>query len=154
VSGKKVLSPRVMVGEFSDWRSGMEAYGKRNAELHPPLAWAGPRPLGWNSWAAYADKINGQRYSGSAQFVHDKLEPEGFSRKVVYINFDAFWSSLDGVALEDAMATVKSMKIDRRHRFRTRYLLDAVCCLGRQSRRIRRRHEWEVSVSRRSPQRA
>jgi hypothetical protein len=110
VSGKKVLSPRVMVGEFSDWRSGMEAYGKRNAELHPPLAWAGPRPLGWNSWAAYADKINRQRYIGSAQFVHDKLAPEGFSRKVVYINFDAFWSSLDGVALEDAMATVKSMK--------------------------------------------
>jgi alpha-galactosidase len=110
VSGEKVLSPRVMVGEFSDWRGGMEAYGKRNAELHPPLAWVGPRPLGWNSWAAYADKINRQRYIASAQFVHDKLSPEGFSRKVVYINFDAFWSSLDGVALEDAMATVKSMR--------------------------------------------
>jgi alpha-galactosidase len=110
VSGRKVMSPRVMVGEFSDWRSGMEAYGKRNAEVHPPLAWAAPRPLGWNSWAAYADKINRQRYIGSAQFVHDKLSPEGFSRKVVYINFDAFWSSLDGVALEDAMATVKSMR--------------------------------------------
>jgi alpha-galactosidase len=110
VSGRKVLSPRVMVGEFDDWRSGMDAYGKRNAELHPPLAWAGPRPLGWNSWAAYADKINRQRYIASAQFVHDKLSPEGFSRKVVYINFDAFWSSLDGVALEDAMGTVKSMK--------------------------------------------
>jgi alpha-galactosidase len=110
VSGKKVLSPRVMVGEFSDWRNGMEAYGKRNAELHPPLGWAGPRPLGWNSWAAYGDKINRQRYIASAQFVHDKLSPEGFSRKVAYINFDAFWSSLDGVALEDAMATVKSMK--------------------------------------------
>jgi len=110
VSGMKVLSPRVMVGEFRDWRNGMEVYGKRNAELHPPLAWSGARPLGWNSWAAYADKINRQRYIGSAQFVHDKLSPEGFSRKVVYINFDAFWSSLDGVALEDAMATVKSMK--------------------------------------------
>jgi alpha-galactosidase len=110
VRGTKVLSPRVMVGEFADWRDGLEAYGKRNAELHPPLAWAGPRPLGWNSWAAYADKINHQRFVESARFVHDKLEPEGFSRKVIYINFDAFWSNLDGVALADASASVSAMK--------------------------------------------
>lgn len=110
VSGRRILSPRVMVGEFEDWRVGMESYARRNAELHPQLIWSGPRPLGWNSWAAYADKISRQRFISSAQFVRDKLEPEGFSRKTIYINFDAFWSNLDGVALEDAMATVKSMK--------------------------------------------
>lgn len=109
VKGAKVTSPRVMVGEFGDWREGLEAYGKRNAEIQPPLSWTGPRPLGWNSWAAYADKINHQRYIGAAQFVHDKLEPEGFSRRVIYINFDAFWSSLDGVSLQDAARTIESL---------------------------------------------
>lgn len=109
VKGSKVLSPRVMVGEFSDWRDGLEAYGRRNAVFQPPLKWSGPRPMGWNSWAAYADKINHQRYIAAANFVHDELMPEGFRRSHVYVNFDAFWSNLDGVALVDAARTVDSL---------------------------------------------
>ena len=112
VKGLKVSSPRIMVGNFTDWRDGLEAYGKCNAELQPPLHWPGERPLGWNSWASYADKINHQRYIAAAQFVHDKLEPVGFKRRVIYINFDAFWSNLDGIDLVDAARTITSLKSD------------------------------------------
>ncbi|WP_130424844.1 hypothetical protein [Edaphobacter modestus] len=66
--------------------------------------------MGWNSWAAYADKIDAKRYLGSAAFVKDELVPKGFgNHKLVYVNLDAFWSRLDAVQLRDAVATIKAM---------------------------------------------
>jgi alpha-galactosidase len=110
VRGAHVVSPRIFIGSFADWRNGLEAYGAANAAVHPPLKWAAGAPMGWNSWAAYAGKINYHRYLDSAAFVRDTLVPQGFSRnKVVYINLDAFWSNLDAVQLTDAVANIKSM---------------------------------------------
>jgi hypothetical protein len=110
VRGAHVVSPRIFIGSFADWRNGLEAYGAANAAVHPPLKWAAGAPMGWNSWAAYAGKINYQRYLDSAAFVRDALVPQGFGRnKVVYINLDAFWSNLDAVQLTDAVANIKSM---------------------------------------------
>ncbi len=110
VHGLSVRSPRIFIGSFADWRDGLEAYGKANAAIHPPLVWPAGTPMGWNSWAAYADKIDYQRYLGAATYVHDTLVPEGFGRKVVYVNLDAFWSRLDAVQLADAVAQIKAMQ--------------------------------------------
>ena len=111
VHGAHVVSPRVFIGSFDDWRDGLEAYGEANAALHPPLVWPAGVPMGWNSWAAYADKINEHRYLGAAAFVRDNLVPQGFGHdKVVYVNLDAFWSKLDAVQLADAVATIQSMQ--------------------------------------------
>jgi hypothetical protein len=110
VRGARVVSPRIFIGSFADWRDGLEAYGAANAAIHAPLLWPAGAPMGWNSWAAYADKINDRRYLGSAEFVRDTLVPQGFTRnKVVYINLDAFWSALDAVQLADAVADFKAM---------------------------------------------
>ncbi|AEU37002.1 carbohydrate binding family 6 [Granulicella mallensis] len=110
VHGTHVISPRIFIGSFSDWRDGLEAYGAANAAIHAPLKWAEGAPMGWNSWASYAEKIDDRRYLGSAAFVRDTLVPLGFgNHKVVYINFDAFWSKLDAVQLTDAVATIKAM---------------------------------------------
>jgi alpha-galactosidase len=110
VHGAHVVSPRIFIGSFSDWRDGLEAYGAANAAIHAPLKWAAGPPMGWNSWASYADKIDDKRYLGSAEFIRNKLVPLGFgNRKVVYINLDAFWSKLDAVQLSDAVATIKAM---------------------------------------------
>ncbi|MDT7812645.1 MAG: hypothetical protein QOJ42_2561 [Acidobacteriaceae bacterium] len=111
VRGAHVISPRIFIGSFPDWRDGLEAYGAANAVVHAPLKWADGAPMGWNSWAAYAEKIDGHRYLGSAAFVRDVLVPQGFGRnKVVYINLDAFWSKLDAVQLIDAVANIKTMR--------------------------------------------
>jgi alpha-galactosidase len=111
VRGAHVISPRIFIGSFSDWRDGLEAYGAANAAVHPPLKWADGAPMGWNSWAAYAEKIDDHRYLGSAAFVRDVLIPQGFGRnKIVYINLDAFWSKLDAVQLVDAVADIKAMR--------------------------------------------
>ena len=110
VHGTKVTSPRIFIGSFADWRDGLEAYGRANAEVHPPLAWPAGAPMGWNSWAAYAEHINDHRYLGAAEFVRDTLVPQGFGRKgVVYINLDAFWSKLDAVQLASAVRNIKAM---------------------------------------------
>jgi len=111
VHGAKVVSPRILIGSFDDWRDGLEAYGAANAQMHPPLVWSAGIPMGWNSWAAYADKINDHRYLDTAAFVRDALVPQGFSRnRTVYINLDAFWSNLDTVQLADAADTIKGMR--------------------------------------------
>jgi hypothetical protein len=110
VSGTRVVSPRIFIGSFSDWRDGLETFGAANAAVHPPLVWSAGVPRGWNSWAAYADKISYQRYLGAAEFLQHTLDPQGFGRsKVLYVNLDAFWSRLDAVQLADAVATIKSM---------------------------------------------
>lgn len=110
VSGARVLSPRIFIGSFSDWRDGLDAYGAANAAVQPPLQWANGAPMGWNSWAAYGEKIDYDRYLGAAAFAREQLLPQGFERnKVVYVNLDAFWSRLDAVQLADAVATIKAM---------------------------------------------
>lgn len=111
VHGAMVISPRIFIGSFADWRDGLEAYGAANAAVHPPLIWPAGAPMGWNSWAAYANHINYDRYLGAAAFVRDTLVPQGFTReKVIYINLDAFWSALNAVQLADAAATIRAMR--------------------------------------------
>lgn len=111
VRGPRVVSPRIFIASFSDWRNGLEAFGSAVAALHPPMVWEAGAPMGWNSWAAYGEHIDDDRYLGAAKFVHDVLVPQGFTRhKVVYINLDAFWSHLDAVQLASAVRTIRSMR--------------------------------------------
>lgn len=110
VSGDRVTSPAIFIGEFEDWRDGLEAYGKMNAAIQPPLVWKDGVPMGWNSWAAYADKINDRRYLDAAKFVQTTLVPQGFGAgRTIYVNLDAFWSNLDAVQLAEAVENVRAM---------------------------------------------
>ncbi|HEX4038813.1 MAG TPA: hypothetical protein VHX37_12205 [Acidobacteriaceae bacterium] len=118
VHGARVASPRIFIGSFSDWRSGLEAFGAANAAVHPPLVWPEGTPMGWNSWAAYGHHIDDQRYLGTAKFVQDVLVPQGFTRdKVIYINLDASWSNLDAVQLAAAVRTIRSLRAPDGTRF-------------------------------------
>lgn len=90
VSGAVVASPRIFVGWFSDWRDGMEAFGRANARMQPPLAWNGGPPFGWNSWYAYRFKVDRDRLQTVSDFYKDHLQPAGFADdNTVYIDLDA-----------------------------------------------------------------
>jgi hypothetical protein len=107
VSGASVKSPTILVGCFSDWRTGLEDYGGANAKLHPPLEWNGGVPFGWNSWMAYETKINEAIYLGVSDFFKKSLVPQSFSDKgVVYINLDAFWDNMNDGQIKAAIAHV------------------------------------------------
>ncbi|HEY9128021.1 MAG TPA: hypothetical protein VIM62_12890 [Acidobacteriaceae bacterium] len=94
VSGTTIRSPQIMVGYFSDWRDGMEIYGKENARVHPPLPWKDGVPFGWNSWAAYAMSVTPAKYESVADFLHTELEPHGYqNHNTVYVNWDAGWNA-------------------------------------------------------------
>jgi hypothetical protein len=103
VTGTTLRSPLVMVGYYADWRDGMEAYGKVNAQIHPPLPWNDGVPFGWNSWAAYLMKIDTKKYLAAADFIHTELEPRGYkSHNTTYVNWDAGWSDVS----EDQLVAV------------------------------------------------
>lgn len=95
VTGRDVKSPTIMVGYFADWRDGMEAYGRENARVKPPLPWKDGVPFGWNSWAAYLQKIDLKKYLANADFLHEELEPKGYENNhTTYVNWDAGWSAV------------------------------------------------------------
>lgn len=95
VYGEKISSPRVFLGFYQDYRDGLEAYGRANGVLAPPLKWEKGIPVGWNSWAALATEINYDNYTGASDFVREHLEPGGYHVDGrVYINFDSFWNRL------------------------------------------------------------
>jgi alpha-galactosidase len=107
VTGTDVKSPRVMVGYFADWRDGMETYGRENARVKPPLPWKDGVPFGWNSWAAYLQKIDLPKYYAAADFIHTELEPKGYQNNhTTYVNWDGGWTS---VSEADLIAAAKRL---------------------------------------------
>jgi len=45
LAGKTIQSPRIFVGCFSDWRTGLEAFARVNATVAPPRPWKGGVPF-------------------------------------------------------------------------------------------------------------
>ncbi len=108
VSGKEITSPKIFLGFYEDYRDGMEAYGKANAVIAPPLAWDKGIPMGWNSWSAVADKVSYAVYTDSSDFVKEYLQDNSFSDNgIVYINFDSFWDNLTEKELKEAAQHVR-----------------------------------------------
>lgn len=107
VSGRTIPSPRIFVGFFNDWREGMETFGKANAALAPPLPWTGGVPFGWNSWAAYKENVDFDRYLAASRFFKERLQPRGFHNGGrVYINLDSFWDRLTAAQLTEAVRRI------------------------------------------------
>jgi len=108
VSGRTVKSPRIFMGMFEDYRKGLEEYGKANAALVKPLEWNEGAIFGWNSWYAASNHIDADTFLNAANFIKQKLQPEGFGSDdgAVYINFDSFWDNLSERELIDAVEHV------------------------------------------------
>lgn len=106
--GRTIASPRIFVGHYADYRTGMEQYGKANAVIAPPLSWEYGVPFGWNSWSAVGGDLNYELYVHTSDFLKE-LQPGGFHHNgTVYINFDSFWSNLSVEQLEDAVRRVRA----------------------------------------------
>ncbi|MDE3105545.1 MAG: alpha-galactosidase [Acidobacteriota bacterium] len=105
VTGTAIRSPRVLLGYFADWRDGLEAYGRRNAEIKPPLPWSDGVPFGWNSWAAYLQKIDRAKYDANADFIRTELMPHGYqNHQTTYINWDGGWNDVSEAEVAAAPA--------------------------------------------------
>jgi len=97
LSGSLLKSPKVFVGYFSDWRMGMEAYGKANRIQEKPYVfnWTKPVPFGWNSWGVIQEKLTYEKAVKVVDYFAEEL-PEFRNGKTAYIDLDSFWDNFTG----------------------------------------------------------
>lgn len=93
LKGKSISSPRFVIGQYADWREGMERYGDLNAIVQPPLPWKDGVPFGWNSWSGHKEKISAKDADAAIDFFANDI-PEFRNGETAYINFDSFWDRL------------------------------------------------------------
>lgn len=102
VKGKKIRSPKVFFGYFSDWRDGMEEFGQACAALTPPLPWNHGTPFGWNSWAKMEFKLSYEKVIEVSDFFKKNLQNNHFENDgIVYIGMDAGWTKMSDEQLAD-----------------------------------------------------
>lgn len=104
--GQTIASPRIFIGMYDDYRTGLEQFGMANAVVAPPLQWEHGVPFGWNSWSAAGADLDYELYIHTSDFLKS-LHDGGFHHHgTVYINFDSFWTNLSEAQLVDAVRHV------------------------------------------------
>ncbi len=93
ITGKEVSSPRMSIGLYADWRTGLERFGDLNLVVNPLLKWKGAVPFGWNSWAGHKTKVNANDAKAATDFIDQNL-PNLRTNGTAFINFDSFWDNL------------------------------------------------------------
>jgi hypothetical protein len=95
VAGREIRSPEVMVGFYTDWRDGMEAFADANAKRAPMLKWTGGTPFGWNSWGKVQASLNADTAVATSDYFAERMQPRGFQNHgTAYINLDSYWDNL------------------------------------------------------------
>lgn len=94
LSGKIIKSPKILLGVFNDWRTGMDTYGEVNAAIAPPKAWDKAVPFGWNSWGVLQFNLTYPKAMEVSDFFNANLQANGFinSDQTVYIGLDSGWN--------------------------------------------------------------
>ncbi len=94
VKGKRVKSPKIMIGKFDDWRDGLETFADVCRWVSPRLSSLGEKPFGWNSWGKIQTDINLRNALEVSEYFKDELQPQSFadSDGVVCIGLDSFWN--------------------------------------------------------------
>ncbi|MDR0698943.1 MAG: alpha-galactosidase [Tannerella sp.] len=94
LSGKKIKSPKVLLGVFDDWRDGLDQYALANAAVAPPKTWNKAIPFGWNSWGVMQFKLTFPKAMEVSDFFRTHLQGNGFANpdSTVYIGLDSGWN--------------------------------------------------------------
>lgn len=95
LKGKSVKSPKVFLGYFEDWRTGLEIYADANAIVSPPRKWVHAVPFGWNSWGVLQFDLTYDKALQVSDYFRDNLQNNNFSNAdgLVYIGLDSGWNS-------------------------------------------------------------
>lgn len=107
LTGTSLWSPKIFVGYYADWRTGMEEYGRVNATQSGTLAWNGGVPFGWNSWGSVQTNLNYTNAVATSNWVKNNLQNNNFvNNNTVYINLDSYWDNLSDTELTNFVNTV------------------------------------------------
>lgn len=100
VKGLRVKSPKILVGAFSDWRTGMEEYARANNRQVPGRKWESPVPFGWNSWGSIQTNIRLENANEVSDFFKEHLQSASFQKAPVYIGLDSYWDNFSDAELK------------------------------------------------------
>jgi len=108
--GNTIRSPKVLLGVFNDWRTGMEAYGTANAIIAPVRPWKKAMPVGWNSWGVLQFNLNYEKALEVSDFFKENLQPAHFvnSDGEIVIGLDSGWDSFSEEQLKDFVQHCKA----------------------------------------------
>ncbi len=93
ISGKNIKSAIIMVGDFADWRTGMETYGDLCAIVAPKLPWNSGKPFVWNSWGSLQTSVSYKNATACATWINENL-PDYLNDSVMYMDLDSYWDNL------------------------------------------------------------
>lgn len=95
LKGKSIKSPKVFIGYFNDWRTGLETYADANGAVAAPRAWNKAVPFGWNSWGVLQFNLTYQKALEVSDFFKNNLQNNHFQNgdNTVYIGLDSGWNS-------------------------------------------------------------
>lgn len=96
LQGEEIASARFMVGDFDDWRDGMETFAAACNIVQPRRNnWTEGRPVGWMTWNVMEAHNNYTDDSENFQYFIDVLQPGGFTNGIGpdIMSIDA-WSNL------------------------------------------------------------
>lgn len=97
VTGTTVTSPRVYVGLFSDWRTGMETFGALAAKSARSRTWDGGTPFGFNSWGGLGAR-GGElaTMDETSEFLAGDLPAFTNTRSGTgpYVGIDSYWDKM------------------------------------------------------------
>ena len=102
LTGRRIKSPKVLLGFFHDWRDGLETYARVNAAFAPRRKWDGAVPFGWNSWGALKFDLNYPKALEVSDFFRDRLQNRHFLNgdSTVYIGLDSGWNGFSEAELK------------------------------------------------------
>ncbi len=110
VCGTSVASSRFVLGDFDDWRTGMETYGKACAAVVAPRTWEGGVPYGWSSWGGMETKVSYEGVMDVAEFLDKKIRVHGFhdEKGRIVLSLDSWWNeNLSNAQLKQFVAYCK-----------------------------------------------
>ena len=101
ISGQMIKSPKIFIGCFADWRTGMETFAQANAIVAPPRAWHRGVPFGWNSWGKLQFRLSFAKAMEVSDFFATELQPQHFQNDgTVYIGLDSGWNKFTDAELK------------------------------------------------------
>jgi alpha-galactosidase len=109
LQGDRILSPKIFIGYFSDWRTGLETYAKTCAVIETKYikAWNKATPVGWNSWGAIGSKLNYKNATGVADFFDSQIPAFRNEDGTAYIDLDSYWDNMVSGGLKGDFSKLK-----------------------------------------------
>jgi alpha-galactosidase len=96
LKGDKIISPKVFLGYFADWRKGMETYARICSTIEGRYIkpWTKATPIGWNSWGAIGSKLTYEKATGVVDFFDKQIPNFRNADNTAYIDLDSYWDNM------------------------------------------------------------